>query len=185
RYSYAEFYDRSRRLASALARAGICRRDTVSALLDHTPAMLEAHHAVPMTGGVLNALNTRLDAAAIAFMLDHSGAKIFIVDREFTDCAKGALSRAGVKPKLIVYDDPLFPQSGTLSGAEDYESFLMSGDAEFAWEMPQDEWDAISLNYTSGTTGNPKGVLCHHRGAALMGYANILACRMAQHPVYL
>ena len=185
RYSYAEFYARSRRLAAALARAGIGRGDTVSALLANTPAMLEAHHAVPMTGGVLNALNTRLDAAAIGFMLDHSGAKIFIVDREFAECAKGALSRAAVKPKLIVYDDPVFPQSGTLSGGEDYESFLMSGDPEFAWEMPQDEWDAISLNYTSGTTGNPKGVVCHHRGAALMGYANILACRMAHHPVYL
>ena len=185
RYTYAEFYTRSRRLASALAQAGIGHGDTVSALLANTPAMLEAHHGVPMTGGVLNALNTRLDAAAIGFMLDHSGAKVFIVDREFADCAKGALALAAVKPRVILYDDPVFPHPGTLPGADDYESFLMSGDPEFAWDMPQDEWDAISLNYTSGTTGNPKGVVCHHRGAALMGYANILACRMTQHPVYL
>jgi len=185
RYTYAEFYARSRRLASALAREGIGRGDTVSALLANTPAMLEAHHAVPMTGGVLNALNTRLDSAAIAFMLDHSDAKIFIVDKEFADCANGALALAAVKPRVIVYDDPVFPQSGELSDADDYEAFLMSGDPGFAWEMPQDEWDAISLNYTSGTTGNPKGVVCHHRGAALMGYANILACHMTQHPVYL
>ena len=185
RYSYAAFYARSRRLASALAREGIGRGDTVSALLANTPAMLEAHHAVPMTGGVLNALNTRLDSAAIAFMLDPSDAKILIVDKEFADCANGALALAAVKPRVIVYDDPVFPQSGELSDADDYEAFLMSGDPGFAWEMPQDEWDAISLNYTSGTTGNPKGVVCHHRGAALMGYANILACHMTQHPVYL
>jgi fatty-acyl-CoA synthase len=185
RYSYAQFYARSRQLASALAREGIGQGDTVSALLANTPAMLEAHHGVPMTGGVLNALNTRLDPASIAFMLDHSGTKILIADREFAQCAKGALGLAKVKPLLIVYDDLQFPQVGNLPGGIDYEAFLDSGDPDFAWTMPRDEWDAISLNYTSGTTGDPKGVVCHHRGAALMGYANILACRMAESPVYL
>ena len=134
---------------------------------------------------MLNALNTRLDPASIAFMLDHSGAKIFIADREFAECANAALAIAKVKPLVISYDDPQFPQVGNLSGGIDYEAFLSGGDPDFAWVMPQDEWDAISLNYTSGTTGNPKGVVCHHRGAALMGYANILACRMAERPVYL
>ena len=185
RYSYAEFYARSRRLASVLAREGIGRGDTVSVLLANTPAMLEAHHGVPMTGGVLHALNTRLDPSSVAFMLDHAGAKIFIVDREFADCAAKALALAHAKPLVILYDDAEFPQAGALAGARDYEAFLMAGDPEFAWQMPPDEWDAISLNYTSGTTGNPKGVVSHHRGAALMGYANILACRMRERPVYL
>ncbi len=185
RYSYAEFYARSRRLASALAREGIERGDTVSVLLPNTPAMLEVHHGVPMTGGVLNALNTRLDPASIAFMLDHAEAKIFIVDREFAPCAASALELTAVKPFVLVYDDLEFPQTGELPGAHDYEAFLLGGDPEFSWSMPQDEWDAISLNYTSGTTGQPKGVVCHHRGAALMGYSNILACRMRENPVYL
>jgi fatty-acyl-CoA synthase len=185
RISYAEFYARSRRLASALAREGVGRGDTVSVLFANTPAMLEVHHGVPMTGGVLNALNTRLDPASIAFMLEHSEAKVFIADREFAPLAAAALARAKVKPLVIAYDDPEFPQRENIAGALDYESFLAGGDPEFPWAMPQDEWDAISLNYTSGTTGNPKGVVCHHRGAALMGYANILACRMAERPVYL
>jgi fatty-acyl-CoA synthase len=185
RVTYAEFYARSRRLASALANEGIGRGDTVSALLSNTPAMLEAHHGVPMAEAVLNALNTRLDAPSIAFMLDHSEAKIFLVDREFAKTARAALALASVKPLLVLYDDPEFPQSGELEGAIDYEEFLARGDANFAWPMPRNEWDAISLNYTSGTTGNPKGVVCHHRGAALMGYANILACRMRERPVYL
>ncbi len=185
RCSYATFYERSRRLASALASEGIGRGDTVSVLLANTPAMLEVHHGVPMTGAVLNALNTRLDAAAIAFMLDHSEAKVFIVDTEFAATASAALSFAKARPLLIAYADPEFPQNGTLAGALDYETFLATGDPDFLWAMPHDEWDAISLNYTSGTTGNPKGVVCHHRGAALMGYANVLACQMAKHPVYL
>src|SRR5262249_40555613 len=148
RTSYAEFYARSRRLASALVREGVGKGDTVAVLLANTPAMLEAHHGVPMSGGVLNALNTRLDAAAIAFMLDHSQAKVFVVDREFAATATGALGLAEVKPLLIVYDDPEFPQTGELEGALDYESFLEKGDPEYAWSMPDDEWNAISLGYT-------------------------------------
>jgi fatty-acyl-CoA synthase len=189
RIHYAEFYTRSRRLASALAREGVGKGDTVSVLLANTPAMLEAHHGVPMTGGVLNALNTRLDAPSIAFMLDHGDAKVFIVDRECAKTANAALDLAKVKPFLILYDDPEFPPTGEAAGqfegARDYEEFVLSGDPEFQWAMADDEWNAISLNYTSGTTGNPKGVVCHHRGAALMGYANILACRMTERPVYL
>jgi fatty-acyl-CoA synthase len=185
RFTYAEFYARSRRLASALANEGVERGDTVSVLLANTPPMLEAHHGVPMTGGVLNALNTRLDAPSIAFMLDHAEAKVFIVDKEFAKTARAALALAQVKPLLILYDDREFPQSGELEGAIDYEELISGGDPNFSWVMPRDEWDAVSLNYTSGTTGNPKGVVCHHRGAALMGYANILACRMTERPVYL
>ena len=185
RITYAEFYTRSRRLASALANEGIGKNDTVSALLANTPPMLEVHHGVAMAGGVLNALNTRLDSASIAFMLDHAEAKVFIVDKEFAQTAQAALDIAKAKPLLVLYDDLEFPQEGKLESAVDYEEFLSGGDPQFAWTMPGDEWDAISLNYTSGTTGNPKGVVCHHRGAALMGYANILACRMGERPVYL
>jgi 3-(methylthio)propionyl---CoA ligase len=185
RTTYRDFSMRSCALASALTRAGIGKNDTVSALLANTPAMLEAHHGVPMAGAVLNAINTRLDPSSIAFMLDHAEAKVFLVDREFAGAANAALGLARVRPLVILYDDPEFPQTGTIAGAADYEAFVASGDPEFAWSPPDDEWDAISLNYTSGTTGNPKGVVCHHRGAALMGYSNILACRMPEHPVYL
>jgi fatty-acyl-CoA synthase len=185
RFTYAEFYARSVTLASALAREGIGKGDTVSVLLSNTPSMLEAHHGVPMTGAVLNALNTRLDAASIAFMLDHCEAKVFIVDREFATLAQAALKLAKAKPILIAYDDPEFPMDGVLEDAIDYEAFLGQGDAAFDWSMPDDEWDAISLSYTSGTTGNPKGVVSHHRGAALMGYSNLIACRMTARPVYL
>jgi fatty-acyl-CoA synthase len=185
RIGYGEFYARSRRLASALSLTGIRKGDTVAALLANSPPMLEAHHGVPMVGAVLNAINTRLDAASIAFMLDHGEAKAFLVDREFAALAQEALQQAKGKPFLVLYDDPEFPQAGQLAGAEDYEAFLAAGDPDFDWVWPSDEWNAITLNYTSGTTGNPKGVVYHHRGAALMGYANILAAQMMARPVYL
>ena len=185
RYTYAEFYARSRRLASALAARGIGRGDTVAAMLANTPPMLEMHYGVPMTGGVLCNLNTRLDAAALAFILDHGEAKVLITDREFAGLVKATLKRAKVRPFVIDVDDPEFPQEGERLGSLDYEEFLASGDPEFAWKRPDNEWDAIALNYTSGTTGNPKGVVFHHRGAALMGYDNVLAAGISKHPVYL
>jgi fatty-acyl-CoA synthase len=183
--TYAEFYARSRRLASALSKRGIKKGDTVSVMLPNIPPMLEAHYGVPMTGAVLNALNTRLDAQALAFMLDHGEAKILITDREFAPVIKETLKLAKVKPLVIDFDDREFPQGGERLGKIDYEEFLASGDPDFAWSLPADEWDALALNYTSGTTGNPKGVVFHHRGAALMGYDNVLAARLTQHPVYL
>jgi fatty-acyl-CoA synthase len=185
RHTYAQFYARARKLASALAKHGIRKGDTVAVMLANTPPMLEAHYGVPMSGGVLNTLNTRLDAAALAFILDHGEAKILITDREFAATIRETLKLATVKPFVIDYDDPEFPQTGEKLGAIEYEHFIASGDPDFAWEMPGDEWDAISLNYTSGTTGNPKGVVFHHRGAALMGYGNVISTGMGRHPVYL
>src|SRR5208282_5681535 len=152
---------------SALARRGIKRGDTVSVMLANTPALVEAHYGVPMAGAVLNALNTRLDAALIAFTLDHADTKVLITDREFSKVVKEALARAKVKPLVVDYDDPEFTGAGERLGGLEYEELLHEGDADFAWQMPNDEWDAISLNYTSGTTGDPKGVVYHHRGAYL------------------
>jgi fatty-acyl-CoA synthase len=185
RRSYGDFYARSRRLASALAQRGMARGDTVAVLLANTPAMLECHYGVPMTGAVLNTLNTRLDAATIAFMLDHAEAKILIVDREFSGLAKAALSLAEVAPLVIDYDDPVYAGPGVAVGEVDYEQLLAEGDPEYAWAPPRDEWDAISLNYTSGTTGDPKGVIYHHRGAYLLALGNILTGDVGRHPVYL
>jgi fatty-acyl-CoA synthase len=185
RFTYAQFYARARRLASALARHGIKRGDTVSVMLANTPAMLEAHYGVPMAKAVLNAINTRLDAPVIAFTLDHADAKVLITDREFSRTIKDALALAKVKPLVIDYDDPEFAGAGERVGAIDYEAFLAQGDPDFAWPMPDDEWDAISLNYTSGTTGDPKGVVYHHRGAYLLAIGNVLTCGMRKHPVYL
>jgi len=185
RIDYATFYARSRRLASALAKQGIRKGDTVAVMLANTPPMLEAHYGIPMLGAVLNALNTRLDAAAIAFRLEHGAAKILITDREFSSTIAAALKLLKKKPLVIDYDDKEFPQTGPRLGKIDYEKFLKSGDPDFAWKMPDDEWDAIALNYTSGTTGNPKGVVYHHRGAALMCYGNALAGTMVEHPVLL
>jgi fatty-acyl-CoA synthase len=185
RWTYAEFYARARRLASALARRGIGRGDTVSVVLANTPATLEAHYGVPMTGGVLNTLNTRLDAPIIAFSLDHADAKVLITDREFSRTVKDALALAKVKPLVIDYDDPEFTGTGERLGTLEYEEFLAEGDPDYAWMMPNDEWDAITLNYTSGTTGDPKGVVYHHRGAYLLAVGNIVTCSMGKHPVYL
>jgi len=185
RRSYAEFYARSRRLASALAAHGIGRNDTVSAMLANTPAMLECHYGVPMIGAVLNTLNTRLDAKILAFTLDHAETKALIVDREFAPVIGDALNQAKVKPILIDYDDPQFTGPGERLGKIEYEDLLASGDPGFSWSSPNDEWDAITLNYTSGTTGNPKGVVYHHRGAALLAQGNVIVSSMAKHPVYL
>ncbi len=185
RRSYRDFYARTRRLASALAARGIGRGDTVAVMLANTPAMLECHYGVPMTGAVLNTLNTRLDAAIIAFSLDHGGAKVLITDREFSKTIGPALAQARVKPIVIDYDDPEFSGEGERLGEIEYEDFLAQGDPDYAWAMPRDEWDAISLNYTSGTTSNPKGVVYHHRGAYLLAIGNVVTCGMGKHPVYL
>jgi fatty-acyl-CoA synthase len=183
--TYAEFYARCRKLGSALAARGIGKGDTVSVLLANTPAMLECHYGVPMTKGVVNTLNTRLDAATIAFSIDHAETKVFIVDKEHSKLAKDALAQCKLKPFVVDYVDPEFEVEGERIGDADYEKFVQSGDANYAWHWPDDEWDAISLNYTSGTTGNPKGVVYHHRGAALLAQGNVLTALMPKHAVYL
>lgn len=185
RLTYAEFYSRCRQLASALAQRSIGTGDTVSVMLANTPPMLEAHYGVPMTGAILHTINTRLDPAIIAFQLDHAETKVLITDREFSSVVKAALELATVKPIVIDYNDPEFPQTGEALSTEDYEAFVSKGDPNFEWRWPADEWEAISLNYTSGTTGNPKGVVYHHRGAALMCYANVISTGMTRFPVYL
>ncbi|MEC5289305.1 acyl-CoA synthetase [Aurantimonas sp. C2-6-R+9] len=190
RRSYGDFYRRSRQLASAIEKRGIKRGETVAVMLANTPPMLEAHHGVPMAGAVLLSINTRLDADIIAFQLEHAEAKMVIVDREFSGVMAEALARVNVTPIVIDYDDPDFAEDapakkGDAIGTIEYEALVAEGDPDYDWQMPGDEWDAISLNYTSGTTGNPKGVVYHHRGAALMGYSNVIASGMGRHPVYL
>jgi fatty-acyl-CoA synthase len=184
-WTYREFFDRAKKLASALTKRGIKRGDTVSVILPNVPAMLEAHYGVAMAGAVLNSINTRLDATIIGFTFDHGETKILIADREFSKTVKSALTMCKAKPLVIDYDDPEFAGAGERLGNLEYEEFLSEGDADFAWLMPQDEWDAIALNYTSGTTGDPKGVVYHHRGAYLLAIANVITCAMGKHPVYL
>jgi fatty-acyl-CoA synthase len=183
--TYRDFYTRSRQLASALSKRGIGRGDTVSVMLANTPAMLECHYGVPMCKAVLNTLNTRLDATILAFTLDHAETKVLIVDREFSPIIEEAAAKAKVKPLIIDYDDPVYDGPGERIGEIEYEAFVAEGDPNFDWPMPEDEWDAISLNYTSGTTGDPKGVVYHHRGAHLLAIANVVTGAMARHPVYL
>ncbi len=185
RYTWGETYARCRRLASALVARGIGKNDTVAAMLSNTPEMLECHFGVPMAGAVLNTLNTRLDAEAIAFMLNHGEAKVLIADREFSPTIAKALAQAGRELLVIDVDDPEYAGPGERVGSLEYEALLASGDPAFAWQGPADEWDAISLNYTSGTTGNPKGVVYHHRGAYLNATSNIVSWGMPPHAVYL
>jgi len=184
RYSWREALERCRRLASALAARGIGRGDTVALMAPNTPEAFEAHFGVPMTGAVLNALNIRLDPATIAFILKHGEAKVLITDTEFAPVVGEALAQLDQKPLVIDIADAMGP-GGERLGEMDYETFLATGGAAFAEVTPKDEWDAITLNYTSGTTGNPKGVVYHHRGAYLNALGNVLVWGMRQHPVYL
>ena len=185
RQSWRETYTRCRRLASALCRRGIGPGDTVAIIAPNTPAMYEAHFGVPMSGAVLNAINIRLDAATIAFILEHGAAKALLVDREFAAVAADALSTTKARPIVIDIDDPLCAQRGPAVGEIEYEAFLATGDPDYSWALPFDEWQAIALNYTSGTTGNPKGVVIHHRGAYLNCFGNAVASAMGPNAVYL
>ena len=184
RRTWADTYARCRRLASALQRRGIRGGDTVSVMLPNLAEMFECHFGVPMSGAVLNTLNVRLDSETIAFMLEHADARVLITEREFSDTVTRALAMLRKRPLVIDVDDPTYV-GGTLLGEIDYESFLNEGDPYFDWTPPADEWQAITLNYTSGTTGNPKGVVYHHRGAYLNAVNNVLSWNMPPHPVYL
>ena len=187
RRTWAQTYARCRQLASALSRAGIGKNDTVAVMLPNTPPMVEAHFGVPMAGAVLNSLNTRLDPETIAFMLDHGEAKALIVDPEFALVVQKALALRQAQTPLLLIDveDPVYGEAPVRLGQQTYDQFVASGDPEFTWELPADEWDAIALNYTSGTTGNPKGVVYHHRGAAVNAISNVLEWDMPKFSVYL
>ncbi|MDD2664945.1 MAG: acyl-CoA synthetase [Dechloromonas sp.] len=184
-YTWAETYRRCRQLGSALAGRGIGKGDTVAVMLPNTAPMFEAHFGIAMCGAVLNTLNTRLDAEMVAFMLDHGEARVLITDPEFSAIVKEALTLIkGPRPLVIDALDPDYA-GGEALGEKDYESFLAEGDPDYAWSLPDDEWDAITLNYTSGTTGNPKGVVYHHRGAYLNAASNIISWGMPPHATYL
>ncbi len=185
RRTWRDTYARARQLASVLARHGAGVGSTVAVMLPNIPAMVEAHFGVPMTGAVLNALNTRLDAAAIAFMLDHSETSIVLVDREFSGVMQQALTLSQVRPLVVDVDDPEYTGAGARIGTVEYEVFIASGDAEFAWRHPANEWEAIALGYTSGTTGNPKGVVTHHRGAYLNATSNAVVWNLPHFASYL
>ena len=187
RQTWVQTYARCRRLASSLRRAGIGKNDTVAVMLPNTPAMVEAHFGIPMAGAVLNTMNTRLDAETVAFILDHGEAKAVIVDPEFAPVMAKALAlRQGKAPLLVIEtEDALYGPSAQPLGGQPYEAFLAQGDAAFDWVWPEDEWDAIALNYTSGTTGSPKGVVYHHRGAYTNAISNVLEWDMPKHSVYL
>lgn len=184
RRNYGTLYRRARQLASALKRRGIGAGDTVAIMAPNIPEMLEAHYGVPMAGAVLNPLNVRLDPDTIAFILDHGAAKVLITDREFSPTIAAALEKATGQPAIIDIDDPL-GQTGELLGEKTYEALLKEGDPGYAWLPPDDEWRALVLSYTSGTTGDPKGVVYHHRGAYINTLANIAVWAMPHHPVYL
>ena len=185
RRTWAQTFARCRRLASALSKKGIGDGDTVAVMGANTPELYECHFGVPVLGAVLNAMNVRLDAETIAFILDHGEAKVLITDTEFSDTVKQALATSKANPIVIDIVDSLAESEGERLGELDYEAFLETGEEDFDWRLPADEWQAISLNYTSGTTGNPKGVVYHHRGAYLNAVGNVMSWSMPQHPIYL
>jgi len=184
RFNWGQTYSRCRQLASALAQNGIGKDDTVAVMAPNVPAIYEAHFGVPMCGAVLNTINTRLDADTVAFILRHGEARVLLTDTEFADVIEQALTKLDDKPLVIDITDAALPD-GRCLGDTDYESFIAKGDPDFAWAITEDEWEAISLNYTSGTTGNPKGVVYHHRGAYLNAMSNAIGWGMQRHPVYL
>src|SRR2546428_6431196 len=185
RHTYARFHERAQRLASALHKVGVRRGAVVSAMLPNVPAMLEVHYGVPMLGAVLNTINTRLDADTVAYILGHGEAKVFITDRVFAGVTGPALKTLKKKPLVIDVDDPLYSGPGERVGTLEYERFLKEGKPDFEWSLPLSESDPIALNYTSGTTGRPKGVVYHHRGTFLEAAGNIMAWAMPAKPVYL